>query len=380
MATQVAASSNSGDALTASVAHTVPSGTDLVSYLYFFRNGATSITSIANFGGQTPARIDDGRYPDLSIYRVINPAPGPTSASATLASSALFGAHVITVAAVDQEDPDGALVYATNSEQAAISSPAISSAVDDVCVAFGFVVSQDIAAANGSTLSSAEQAIEGAYRSTAAALEAGAASVVMGFSCTASFGDNYIVAIPVHDAGAVALIPTVNDVNGANAITATQVGNVANGTNLAGVSVQITQGSTTVNQTVTATTATTATFTTVFDVGSGPHLRYGAASVYAIGSGGPSAARPISINAPAGRKYVTLTSLYSDASKRITAVPDFAVGDQLEISSVTGGTIADVSVNGDGTFDVAAAVTAFTVRAWAANDSTWGSSAVQTIS
>ncbi|WP_116809431.1 hypothetical protein [Steroidobacter cummioxidans] len=374
MVTQIAASSDSGDSNVAGTTHTVPSGSDLVSYLFFFRNGARPISSVNSFGGVTPVRIDDDTYPEIAVYRALNPTPGATAATANLSSSTMWSAHVITLSGVDQSAPEGTLVYDTNAEEAWVRAT-VASAVDDLCIAFGLVVSQDIAASYGSTLSTEEEAIEGGYVSTAVAFEAGAASVELGFSTSASFGDNRIIAVPVRKVPP--LVPVISNVNDTNALSSTQVGNVINGTLLAGATVQITQGTTTVSQSVTATAPSSASFTTVFDA---PHLRYGAATLRAINAAGPSEPVSVNITPPTGRSFVNLTSLHSQANGRITAIPDLAVGDQLEISNVVGGTIADVTVNSNGTFNVDDAVTAFTVRAWSANDSMWGPYAVQQVS
>lgn len=378
MVTQIAASSAAGDSDTPTTGHTVPAGNDRVSYLFFHKDTDTAIDSVDSFGGVTPERIDDNSFPYLVVYRAVNPAPGATAATVHLAASSLWSAHVITLEGVDQSNPNGALAYQTNSELPEIPSDPVASAVGDLCVAFGFMVSLDIAAAQGSTLSTAEPTIGTSARNSAVAYEAGAASVVMGFSCSESFGDNAIIVIPVRKVPPP--VPVISDVNGSNGVTAMQANNVINGTLLSGATVEITQGSTTVSQNVTATTASTATFATTFDPGCGPHLRYGPASLRAINAVGPSEPVAITITPPAGRSYVTLTSLYSDANGRITAIPDLAVGDQLEISNVIGGTIANVTATGNGRFNVDAAVTAFTVRAWSASDNAWGPSAVQQVS
>jgi hypothetical protein len=78
----------------------------------------------------------------------------------------------------------------------------------------------------------------------------------------------------------------------------------------------------------------------------------------------------VAISAQLLSYIVVLTSL-AEAEHRITAIPDLEVGWWLEVGPVvTGGTIVDVSVNQDGTFDVDADVTSFQVRAW--NGVSWG--------
>jgi hypothetical protein len=171
--------------------------------------------------------------------------------------------------------------------------------------------------------------------------------------------------------------PTITNVNTTNIITSTQTGVVITGTNLSGCAVSITQGTTTVTQTVTATTSTTATFTVVFDSGS-TDLKYGAATLTVAVSGQTSATKSITINPPDSRSWVTLTSVESTASNRITSSPvDLVIGDQIEVTSVVGGAITDVTLNADGTYDSAGIVRQFYVRVWDVSDSTWGTTGLQ---
>lgn len=63
---------------------------------------------------------------------------------------------------------------------------------------------------------------------------------------------------------------------------------------------------------------------------------------------------------------------------RLETSPDMASGDQLEWSNVVGGAIGDVTVNNDGTYTAAAAVTAFDFRVHNQTEG-WGSIATQTV-
>lgn len=94
-------------------------------------------------------------------------------------------------------------------------------------------------------------------------------------------------------------------------------------------------------------------------------------------SGQSSSAYNVQIQPASGKSYVNLSGTLATEGDRITAVPDLASGDQLEISNVVGGTISDVTVNADASFSVTAGVTAFDVRV---NDGTgWGTVATQTV-
>lgn len=83
----------------------------------------------------------------------------------------------------------------------------------------------------------------------------------------------------------------------------------------------------------------------------------------------------VQIQPASGKAYVNLSGTLATEGDRITAIPDLASGDQLEISNVVGGTISDVTVNADASFSVVAGVTAFDVRV---NDDTgWSVAATQ---
>lgn len=82
----------------------------------------------------------------------------------------------------------------------------------------------------------------------------------------------------------------------------------------------------------------------------------------------------VQIQPASGKSYVNLSGTLATEGDRITAIPDLASGDQLEISNVVGGTISDVTVNADASFSVVEGVTAFDVRV---NDGTWSSVVTQ---
>lgn len=85
----------------------------------------------------------------------------------------------------------------------------------------------------------------------------------------------------------------------------------------------------------------------------------------------------VQIQPASGVAYVNLSGTLASTGSRITAVPDLASGEQLEISNVVGGTISDVTVNSDGSFSYAEGVETFDVRA---NDGTgWGDYGTQSM-
>lgn len=105
--------------------------------------------------------------------------------------------------------------------------------------------------------------------------------------------------------------------------------------------------------------------------------RYGTnvSLVVVDGNGISSNGYNVQIQPASGVAYVNLSGTLASTGNRITAIPDLASGDQLEISNVVGGTISDVTVNADGSFSFADGVTSFDVRA---HDGTeWGAVGTQ---
>jgi fibronectin type 3 domain-containing protein len=139
------------------------------------------------------------------------------------------------------------------------------------------------------------------------------------------------------------------------------------GTNFGATGGSITVGG--VSGTITAQSPTSITFTV--NLGSQPYAP-STAVVYKR-SDGATIQFNASLGPPSGLAYVTLTGI-ATTSTRIVAIPDLAIGDQLEYDTVGG----KVTVNADGTFTTAdTSVTGFSVRA---NDGTgWGTAGVQTI-
>lgn len=201
--------SAAGNSATASTAHTVAAGSNVVSYIAVFVNNDTAINSMATFGGVAPVLV--GTYATaIHVYRVVNPAAGATTAQANVTGSHIWSIHVISLSGVDQGDPDDATVTNTNTELAALSAT-VSSATDDLVVAFGLMVLADIAAADGATLSTEQESLDGSQISTAIVYEAGAASVSLGVSSSGnSFGDNLILAFNVNAAAAAGGTPPRN--------------------------------------------------------------------------------------------------------------------------------------------------------------------------
>ena len=170
--------------------------------------------------------------------------------------------------------------------------------------------------------------------------------------------------------------PTIVSVDGDNIITSSQTNIAIAGNHLVGITTStIIQGSTEIPQTVNVVSENTATFSISFDTNS-YDVKYGSAVLRVISPTGKSN-KTITIIPPDARSVRDLTSINATADNRLTALPDLAIGDQIEVLSVNGGDISLVNINSDGTFDADETVTSFTCRAWSATDQTWGNSALQ---
>jgi hypothetical protein len=201
--------SNSGRSVSPNCACVVPNVPNRVAYLFLYINAEGIPDSVSNFAGVTPELVSNAPFGGYYIYRVINPAVGATTFAATLPAEELWSAHVVFAQDVNTASPNGAPVSNTN-DQTDVISATVPSAVGGLALAFGFMVTDNIVAAEGSTLSSAEEAIDTGFRTTAVAYEAGAESVTIGFSSLGpSGGDNYIIAIPVNNA--ITATPTITD-------------------------------------------------------------------------------------------------------------------------------------------------------------------------
>lgn len=96
-------------------------------------------------------------------------------------------------------------------------------------------------------------------------------------------------------------------------------------------------------------------------------------------SGNASTGYATTFSPRSGGASVDLSGTMASSGVRLVASPDIAAGDQIEYYGAIGGTIpADVTVNNDGTYDTAAAVTGFYWRVWTAGGG-WGAAAFETV-
>jgi hypothetical protein len=170
--------------------------------------------------------------------------------------------------------------------------------------------------------------------------------------------------------------PTIVSVDVDNTVTSVQTNIAIAGNHLVGITTaSIIQNSISIPQTVNVISENTATFDIVFDTNT-YDVKYGTGVLQVISLTGKSN-KTITITPPDARCYRDLTSVNATADNRLTALPDLAVGDQIEVLSVNGGFISSVNINSDGTFDADALVKSFYCRAWSATDQTWGSPSLQ---
>jgi hypothetical protein len=203
------AHSDSGNSATAATSGTVPSDADLVAYIGVFIGGGATVSSMNTFGGVAPVLV--GSNADLRVYRVVSPSAGAATAQANFSGSGLWSIHVFYAAGVDTADPDDEPVTDGNSEQASIPVT-VTSATDDLVIAFGLIVLDTITATDGATLSTSEPSIDSGFTSTGLVYEAGAASVTAGVGSTGSFGDNLIIGLNINAAaggGGSSVVPII---------------------------------------------------------------------------------------------------------------------------------------------------------------------------
>lgn len=347
--------------------------------IWVYAEGAVSVTSVV-FGAQTLTLISGSTFGNwLGCYELVAPAQSIQDARFTLnASSGRLLAYVSAWSGVNQSTPSRTPPTGATGNSAAPTITVLGNAGDvaeAVCMMANAAFTFDTSL-GGVEIQHADNWVS-TFRSLSAAFDVTEDSP---FNWTAGAAANYwAVGIPIIASGGAGA-PSITNVDTDNTVTSTQTGWVVNGTGFNTATVSITQGSTTKSQTVTGQTATTITCNTVFDTGGTPHLKYGAATLRVTNADTQFGNQAITLIVPSGRLAVDITVPNGTAGNRITAVPDIAAGDQLEVSNVVGGTIADVNVNADATFDCGESVISFDVRCWSTADSTWGSIGTQVVS
>jgi hypothetical protein len=358
------------------------SGSDRGLYAAVMGWGADLPTGV--LAGATPmgspiaTRQDVGETFTWSLYKLLNqPTGAPLNIAATFAAPQLWSfLMVVTVDDIDQSTGNRTVANAAVGDGNPISADA-ESQVGDLILDFlvGYVGASALTPGAGQT--AYEEYVPEESFGVAGSSKAGEATdTTMSWAAIAGSWTQFALAlIPAGGGGGA---PTITSVDSDDVITSTQTNWNIVGTGFDTAEVDIIQGAVTVAQDVNSQDATTINCDTVFD-GGATDLKYGTATLRVTNGDASFDEIEIDITAPSGRSFVDLSTPNAEAANRITAVPDLAAGDQLEISSVVGGSIGDVTVNPDATFDCDELVTSFTVRAWDEGDATWGAPGIQTI-
>lgn len=175
--------------------------------------------------------------------------------------------------------------------------------------------------------------------------------------------------------------PTITDVDTDESITAAQTNVVFTVTNAGATqstsTLSLIQGAVSKACSIDSWSATSIQADTPFDfTAPTTSLKYGAATARLTVSA-VNGDLAITIAAPSGKAYVDLVSINTTSGYRFSATADIAIGDQIEISNIQGGTTADIVLNNDGTYDSATAVWRFQFRVWSTADQTWGALAYE---
>lgn len=186
------ATSHAANIATIEVTHSAV-GSDRFLLIGIMNNGTvpTSVT----YGAQSPTLIaSEGR---LHLYRLVNPATGAQSATASLAGADMQIIAVVSYRGVDQTTPIGTPQKATNIEQTSIPAPAVSSSATGLVVDVAMMINTAMAAAAGQTERISLDDPGVGFLSFGMSEKSGAASVTMQWDAAATSGDNHIIAVPL---------------------------------------------------------------------------------------------------------------------------------------------------------------------------------------
>jgi len=140
------------------------------------------------------------------------------------------------------------------------------------------------------------------------------------------------------------------------------------------------QGDIEIAQTETGTGTPTAAVLTIVGETAETDLKFGPATLRVTRTDEATASIAVVIVPPTGQIYCELASIYPIFDKRITAVADLTIGDQLQARGVGGGAVpAGLSLLDDGAASFADGETpaAFDARAWSLASQAWGAWSTQ---
>lgn len=190
------ASQATGNGANPSVSHTA-TGSDRFVLIGISAGGGAAINAIS-YGAQTPTLI--ATIGPIHLYRLTAPNTGAQTVSVTLSGVADYVLGVLSFTGVHQTTPIGTSDSQTNSELASIAATVVSE-TNGMVADIAYMVNDAMAADGAQTERVAVDSIEGGFGSAGMSTKAGAASATMTWTAPATFGDNYIIAVPISPSG-----------------------------------------------------------------------------------------------------------------------------------------------------------------------------------
>ncbi len=168
--------------------------------------------------------------------------------------------------------------------------------------------------------------------------------------------------------------PSITDVDEDNTISQTQANVEIDGTDFDTATVELRQGGFVYTPSIDSQSGTAITFDMPALGATGPISapHAGAVTLAVVNGDDQEDTQAITVTDESGTETYLIGTPNADPDLRLTASADAVSGDYVRISNVVGGSITDVNVNSDLTWDADEAVTSFDVQYWDAADGTWG--------
>ncbi len=185
--------SATGNGTTATVSLTCASSS-LVVFCFWANNNPTF--GSPTFDGQAPSLIYNPGN-GFRVYSYRGHASGSRTATVTWTGAQDWGICAVSVTGWDSSTPIGTSQNTTNDSLTSITTPSITSATDGLIVDAVMMINGTITAGGGQTERATAKSIQGSAVSLAMSTKTGAASTTMSWSAAETFGDNYIVGVPI---------------------------------------------------------------------------------------------------------------------------------------------------------------------------------------
>lgn len=188
------ANAATGNGTTATVSLTCASSS-LVIFCFWANNNPTF--GSPTFDGQAPSLIYNPGN-GFRVYSYRGHASGSRTATVTWTGAQDWAIGAVSVTGWDSTTPIGTSQNTTNDGLALITTPSITSAADGLIVDAVLMIRDDISPGVGQTQRVNAESIQGSQVSLAMSTKTGAASTTMSWSVAdETFGDNYIVGVPI---------------------------------------------------------------------------------------------------------------------------------------------------------------------------------------